>query len=59
LLVVADHPPSAFGVVQVVSERGTDRQRREVVSGSREWSGVRSGVGSEEKGVRRGGHFSG
>jgi hypothetical protein len=32
LLVVADHPPSAFGVVRVVSERGIDRDRGRVGS---------------------------
>jgi hypothetical protein len=58
LLVVADHPPSAFGVVRVVSERGTDRDGSDV---GVEGNGVRRNSAEGEERVKRcgGGHFSG
>ena len=55
LLDVADHPPSAFGVVRVVSERGTDRHSS---GGSqKQVGGQRARVEEPTKGGE--GHFRG
>ena len=51
LLDVADHPPSAFGVVRVVSERGTDRRSGGRVRGNS--SGAKSTGWRANERVRR------